>query len=598
MSPKRKDPPQGSIAELLVQTPGKSPKNEKKAREEFDPEIANLGTKQKDDDADLERAKFPAAATDDAGPLEQIDLNCTERMMTLIANGGFDQEVRDAFAHCQDALPCEPCGRACEIRTPKQILDIVKAGSLASSGASLASLDLGRCAYPYLQYKRIKHVIDSQWHNTAASLQAMLRQPIIINADMSIMSADLGFKQLVRASADSEVAAVCLLVYWSRDKPHQHRVMSRATCDVVLQFQSLGTGDDFDLRKFSFIEEEEQQATVMGMSAVGKCVVLADIAHQGSDTKSMIKRIEDMKLRVLEGWNPETLQRYISIGRRLNASPSVLHLLRRWEYALGKEAAFEGITALRSLSSLAMEDTDAVYVCTVMCCEQLSGLRKKGSIVPLRGKNFRHEVPKVLKAVLARRDLLVHLQHTFPKMQHIISPYCGPSWYERFGVDHASLVRAVAATEAETQDSEAHDVDDENDAANENDETTSCSAFRCHNPLKTLLERLMRNRLEPMMCKLAGASVPGRALDLSAQGLEPLKKQLDDIAELYAGDFPPETLPATPHKVVHVTDTAMCSVLEVVSERSISDVAEYNVPPRSELSAVNNVNCCHVGILV
>ncbi len=115
------------------------------------------------------------------------------------------------------------------------------------------------------------------------------------------------------------------------------------------------------------LEEEERKREVMGMSALGKCTALVEIADalakegQGNDAGAVLKLFQRNRLDSAQ-WNQETCARYINVGRRLLAMPPVLEILERWESYMGRETMLDNITALRAFTGLNVSDDEYVYV--------------------------------------------------------------------------------------------------------------------------------------------------------------------------------------------------------------------------------------------
>ena len=83
------------------------------------------------------------------------------------------------------------------------------------------------------------------------------------------------------------------------------------------------------------------------------------------------------------------------------------------------------------------------------------------------------------------------------------------------------------------------DLDAEIGEDEEDDDGIEVSTFNSRAPLINLLERLVHNRMELSLCKLAKESVPGKSLMLCTKD-EVLQKILDNIKDKYMKDFPPQ----------------------------------------------------------
>jgi hypothetical protein len=105
------------------------------------------------------------------------------------------------------------------------------------------------------------------------------------------------------------------------------------------------------------LEEEERRREVMGMSAIGKCMALVEIADtlarkgQSQDAAAVLALFKGARLDSTT-WNQDTCARYINVGRRLGSMSPVVEILERWESYMGREALFDNITALRAFTGL------------------------------------------------------------------------------------------------------------------------------------------------------------------------------------------------------------------------------------------------------
>lgn len=119
------------------------------------------------------------------------------------------------------------------------------------------------------------------------------------------------------------------------------------------------------------IESEERAKHVMGMSAFGKCCLLVELAdsmqreYGKSDGADLAAKFKEVSPKTLDSWNPETITRYVNVGRRLgscnNDGVRLKDLLETWEFRMGRQACFDGITALTALAAVGF-DEDIMYV--------------------------------------------------------------------------------------------------------------------------------------------------------------------------------------------------------------------------------------------
>ena len=107
-----------------------------------------------------------------------------------------------------------------------------------------------------------------------------------------------------------------------------------------------------------------------GLSATGKCIALKELLEGFASTLSLNTTLEaaarellaNKTLKHLPGWSAETMSRYAHVGKKLTQTPTVLAELEVMEYKFGRQSVFDGITALRSLTSLGLSDADGGFL--------------------------------------------------------------------------------------------------------------------------------------------------------------------------------------------------------------------------------------------
>jgi len=121
----------------------------------------------------------------------------------LIRTKTFSAELTSACDFLQDQLPTTPDGKTAPVRKPEEVRKLLDAGSRSVlTGACLASLDLRRQAYEYVQYRRVEYCLSENWHGVPGDIGKILgSSPIRINADMWDGAT---YKNLVRCGGDSE----------------------------------------------------------------------------------------------------------------------------------------------------------------------------------------------------------------------------------------------------------------------------------------------------------------------------------------------------------------------------------------------------------
>jgi len=208
--------------------------------------------------------------------------------------------------------------------------------------------------------------------------------------------------------------------------------------------------------------------------------------------------------------------------------------------------------------------------------DQLAGIRK--TLAPIRTGVARYDVAKILKSVLIKRDFLRYIKTTYPKMSYLIDVYMSFTWYQKsFGIDPNGITCQPARPDV--ADGEADSIGDCDDCSMDGS-TFELSAYTCHAPLVSFLERLCRNGFETAMCRLCQQSAPGKNLNITFLD-EALSKDLTRITEKYNADFPPQGVTVEPTKVI--LQPGSSDSLEVVTKVVLDDDKDY----RHALAAYN-----------
>eukprot|EP00435_Cladocopium_sp_Y103_P066146 s220_g28.t1 len=266
------------------------------------------------------------------------------------------------------------------------------------------------------QTRRIETVL-MKWDGVPGNLGHII-PTLKVNSDM--WTSDTEIKDLQRLNGDSELAAALLIAYWFRNDSDICHWLKRELADIVLEFFSYGIGSQFDLAK-----------------------------------------------------NLGTCQRYTNMGRKLKELPAVMGALNTMSHRFGRDSPLDGITNLRSLFSLGLSSDDMVFV--IQTLMKASGIRK--SLGPVRTGTIRFDVTKVLKAILVRRDYMVHLRNQFPNMASYMNDHGTLAWYTRtFGLN--ALGEKDGQRVEENQDEEE----------NEQEQQTQASSFMSMKPLENVNE--------------------------------------------------------------------------------------------------------------
>lgn len=101
---------------------------------------------------------------------------------------------------------------------------------------------------------------------------------------------------------------------------------------------------------------------MIGLSARSKCLILCEIVDScGADSADTFKHIAE---RLASDWSTDTVKRYFTVAKKLQAHPLTMDALVQLEFVHGRNSSLDGITALRSLMSLNLEDADSAFVAT------------------------------------------------------------------------------------------------------------------------------------------------------------------------------------------------------------------------------------------
>ena len=90
--------------------------------------------------------------------------------------------------------------------------------------------------------------------------------------------------------------------------------------------------------------------------------VAAGMASGSSSEAAARELLNSKSAKQLPGWSVETMARYANVGKKLAQSPQTLAGLELMEYKFGRSSAFDGITALRALTSLGLSDQDSEFL--------------------------------------------------------------------------------------------------------------------------------------------------------------------------------------------------------------------------------------------
>ncbi len=109
------------------------------------------------------------------------------------------------------------------------------------------------------------------------------------------------------------------------------------------------------------VEMEETLKNTMGHSNFVRCQALAEVANlvyleMGTrDAQPLLAKL--LRNHASHTWNQETLNRYITIGKKLSGNDELKNHMLMWDYEMRRDVALDGLTALRGISS-----------CPGLCC--------------------------------------------------------------------------------------------------------------------------------------------------------------------------------------------------------------------------------------
>ena len=120
---------------------------------------------------------------------------------------------------------------------------------------------------------------------------------------------------------------------------------------------------------------------MIAVSSWRKCLFLKDYVDEVikedrfADTKihsgKLLAAMKEDNVK-LDGWNNETLARYLQVGRRL-ASPKVMLIMMQWESVYERNAFVDGINMLRGCIGATTTDDDLADLLWTLYLEQVTG---------------------------------------------------------------------------------------------------------------------------------------------------------------------------------------------------------------------------------
>lgn len=133
--------------------------------------------------------------------------------------------------------------------------------------------------------------------------------------------------------------------------------------------------------------------------------------------------------------------------------------------------------------------------------EQRAGLRKT-ELGKLKSGGASYDVVTRLKALLVRKDILIHLRTCMPRFEETFETFMADSWFSRFYIAPDGSLISPTETCKDAEDSDEAPV------------VSEVSTFTAYTPLMNLLQKINRGSFEASICKIARESVPGSMVSM------------------------------------------------------------------------------------
>ncbi len=425
------------------------------------------------------------------------------------------------------ALMAEGTEAMCTFAATLGMLDLV-------SPCDVTGFDTAKCSWALRQLRTTHNVQD-------------VLGTICVNASMWDGAK---MENLELLDHEAEVDAVCLAIYWHSEAEHAEvrEALVTACRDLVFNFVQSGRGCKILVEKYKRYEAEDAKRAVLGLSAWRKCRLLVSLSDAAraegrcatapAEAERMIALFTEEHIQ-LKGWNVDTMRRYLAVGRRLD-EPELHTLRQKWELVCERATYVDGITALRNVVAVATTSADLHYLLQTLFREQVCGIRgaQPGSD-KRRGHHAANTAQNIMRALLLRRALFVHLKKTFPKHSDILQPFDTPQFYkDTYGMEESGN----RGGDEDVNDAEAEEETE--------DVVEDVSTYESRTPLLKLCLSLAKNKMEIVLATMA-KDVEGAVLDLTHPAATPITQQLAWIKTLYDQDFPQEKLPANVGVVEH-----------------------------------------------
>ena len=305
-----------------------------------------------------------------------LPIDSADKFKKLVISGNLGEELNKSYQYVTALETMQPAGITVATREFADVKKLIadNAEGVMFSG-TLSQLRVDERALSTIDYGRIGYIIESA--DNDAQLKTMLGV-IMVNIEEGEQL------RFMRANKDAEVDALCLLMYWnSQNRQVQSRLIALAS-DLVFHARRLGAGSKVFAAKFELMNADEKSREAMSVSAWRKCIFLSEyvdrilLEDRFSDVRIPSERL--MKAMTedctkIDGWNVDTLGRYLLVGRRLSE-----HLVRNWliiwEATCKRNAFLDGITLLRGCVGVTQSDDELAKLMQILFLEQQCGLKK------------------------------------------------------------------------------------------------------------------------------------------------------------------------------------------------------------------------------
>ena len=369
----------------------------------------------------------------------------TKKLNKHLFEGTLEIEIKNAYSHVKDVVLKDPLGEKCALRLPNDVLATLKKRADASIyfGGSLSQLDLPHEAFNTMDTGALMLTLESE--NVVDLAQQV--GPITINLDDLTKDTmdNNAWSQLKRVNKDGEVAALCLLIFWSAADagdadPVLNQALRKMAQDLTFIGEQKGVGSKLRGAQFASIRVDDNKRAVMGMSSWRKSLFISEWAdrcvresrHENIKLKAerLFKCMEEDKIPGLEEYKADTLSRYLILGSSLTTA--VQKCFMAWEAIFKRNSLMDNITWTRALIQACANEEEIIFLTKELMMQQLAGIRT----------TFGGRAPNVLlKSVLLRKYLYIHLENAFPKLKDVVVQYSGKAFYEKcFGIQEHGVV--------------------------------------------------------------------------------------------------------------------------------------------------------------